>query len=53
MLQQPSHNKEESTELIILTHQCVESQMNAALVKIQSLATVIDPIIRIRKEELI
>ena len=53
MLQQPSHNKEESTELIILTHQCIESQMNAALEKIQSLATVIEPIVRIRKEELI
>ena len=53
MLQQPSHNKEESTELIILTHQCIESQMNAALEKIQSLATVVEPIVRIRKEELI
>ena len=53
MLQQPSHNREESTELIIVTHQCPESQMNGALVKIQSLATVIEPIIRIRKEELI
>jgi homoserine dehydrogenase len=53
MLQQPSHNKEESTELIILTHQCIESQMNAALEKIQALATVIEPIVRIRKEELI
>lgn len=53
MLQQPSHNKEESTELIILTHQCIESQMNAALEKIQSLATVIEPVVRIRKEELI
>ena len=53
MLQQPSHNKEESTELIILTHQCIESQMNAALEKIQSLSTVIEPIVRIRKEELI
>jgi homoserine dehydrogenase len=53
MLQQPSHNQEESTELIILTHQCVESQMNAALEKIQSLATVIEPVVRIRKEELI
>ena len=53
MLQQPSHNREESTELIILTHQCPESQMNGALVKIRSLATVIEPIIRIRKEELI
>ena len=53
MLQQPSHNKEESTELIILTHQCVESQMNAALEKIQALDTVIESIVRIRKEELI
>jgi homoserine dehydrogenase len=53
MLQQPSHNKEESTELIILTHQCIESQMNGALEKIQSLTTVIEPIVRIRKEELI
>ena len=53
MLQQPSHSKEESTELIILTHQCIESQMNAALEKIQSLSTVIEPVVRIRKEELI
>jgi homoserine dehydrogenase len=53
MLQQPSHNKEESTELIILTLQCIESQMNGALEKIQSLTTVIEPIVRIRKEELI
>ncbi len=53
MLQQPSHHKEERTELIILTHQCIESQMNQALAIIQSLPTVIEPIIRIRKEELI
>ena len=53
MLQQPSHKTEETTELIILTHQCIESHMDAALEKIQSLSTVIEPIIRIRKEELI
>lgn len=53
MLQQPSHSKEERTELIILTHQCLESDMNAAMLKIQSLPTVIDPVIRIRKEELV
>ena len=53
MLQQASHSKEERTELIILTHQCLESSMNAALQKIQALPTVIEPIIRIRKEELI
>jgi len=51
MLQQPS--KDERTELIILTHQCLESRMNAALKKIQALPTVIEPITRIRKEELI
>ena len=51
MLQQPS--KDERTELIILTHQCLESSMNAALKKIQALSTVIEPIVRIRKEELI
>jgi homoserine dehydrogenase len=53
MLQQPSHAEEERTELIILTHQCLESSMNAALKKIQALPTVIEPIVRIRKEELI
>ena len=53
MLQQPSHAKEERTELIILTHQCLESSMNEALKKIQALPTVIEPIVRIRKEELI
>ncbi len=53
MLQQASRSKEERTELIILTHQCLESSMNAALHKIQALPTVIEPIIRIRKEELI
>jgi homoserine dehydrogenase len=40
------------TDLIILTHDCVESQMNAALTQMQALPTVLAPIIRIRKEEL-
>ena len=40
------------TDLIILTHDCVESQMNAALAQMQALPTVLAPIIRIRKEEL-
>jgi homoserine dehydrogenase len=53
MLQQPSHSNEGRTELIILTHHCMESDMNDAISKIQSLPTVIDPIIRIRKEELV
>ena len=40
------------TDLIILTHDCVESKMNEALGQIQALPTVLAPITRIRKEEL-
>jgi homoserine dehydrogenase len=40
------------TDLIILTHDCVESRMNAALAQMQALPTVLEPITRIRKEEL-
>jgi len=40
------------TDLIILTHHCIESRMNAALALMQSLPTVLEPIVRIRKEEL-
>ena len=40
------------TDLIILTHDCVEARMNEALAQIQALPTVLAPITRIRKEEL-
>ena len=40
------------TDLIILTHECVEAKMNAALAQMQALPTVLAPITRIRKEEL-
>ena len=40
------------TDLIILTHDCVEAKMNEALAQMQALPTVLAPIVRIRKEEL-
>ena len=40
------------TDLIILTHDCVEAKMDDALAQMQALPTVLAPIIRIRKEEL-
>jgi len=40
------------TDVIILTHDCVESRMDAALAQMQALPTVLAPITRIRKEEL-
>jgi homoserine dehydrogenase len=40
------------TDLIILTHDCVEAKMNEAIAHMQALPTVLAPIVRIRKEEL-
>ena len=40
------------TDLIILTHNCEESRMDKAIALMQSLPTVLEPITRIRKEEL-
>ena len=40
------------TDLIILTHDCVEARMNEALANMQALPTVLAPITRILKEEL-
>ncbi|MBH2010897.1 MAG: homoserine dehydrogenase, partial [Xanthomonadaceae bacterium] len=40
------------TDLIILTHDCVEAKMNEAIAQMQALPTVLAPITRIRKEEL-
>jgi homoserine dehydrogenase len=40
------------TDVIILTHDCVEAKMNSAIAQMQALPTVLAPITRIRKEEL-
>ena len=40
------------TDVILLTHDCTEAAMNAALAQMQALPTVLQPIVRIRKEEL-
>ena len=40
------------TDVIILTHDCVEAKMNAAMALMQALPSVLQPITRIRKEEL-
>jgi len=40
------------TDVIILTHDCQEARMNAAIAQMQALPSVLEPITRIRKEEL-
>jgi homoserine dehydrogenase len=49
----PSHTSTVAqTDVILLTHDCPEARMNVALAQIQALPTVLEPIVRIRKEEL-
>jgi len=52
MLQREAGEGEKQTDLIILTHTVREGTMNEVLAQIQSLPTVLAPIVRIRKEEL-
>ena len=52
VLQRESADGENQTDLIILTHDTVERRMKKALAQMQSLPTVLAPIVRIRKEEL-
>jgi len=40
------------TDVIILTHDCQEARMNVAIAQMQALPSVLEPITRIRKEEL-
>ncbi len=52
VLQRESADGEKQTDLIILTHSTTEGRMNGALQKMQSLTSVLAPIVRLRKEEL-
>jgi len=50
---QVSREGENQTDLIILTHDTRERTMNEALARMQALPTVLAPITRLRKEELV
>ncbi len=52
LLQRESAEGEAQTDVIILTHDTVEGSMNRAIGEMRALATVLAPIVRIRKEEL-
>jgi homoserine dehydrogenase len=56
LLQRPNNEAgaegEAQTDVIILTHDTVEGEMNKAIAQMQALPTVLAPIVRIRKEEL-
>jgi homoserine dehydrogenase len=52
LLQRESAEGENQTDVIILTHDTVEGQMNRAIAQMQALSTVLAPIVKLRKEEL-
>ena len=53
VLQRPSaERKAGQQDLIILTHETVEGKMRAAIARMQSLPTVLAPIVSLRKEDL-
>jgi len=52
LLQRESAEGEAKTDVIILTHDTREGDMNRAIAAMQALPTVLAPIVRIRKEEL-
>ena len=52
LLQRESAEGEAQTDVIILTHDTREGDMNQAIAAMQALPTVLAPIVRIRKEEL-
>jgi homoserine dehydrogenase len=52
MLQRPSGENGAHTDVILLTHDTLEGRMDEALSRIQALDSVLEPIVRLRKEEL-
>lgn len=52
MIQKEPHEDQELVDIIILTHQCVEKNVNAAMLKIEALPAISGKIARIRVEEL-
>jgi homoserine dehydrogenase len=53
MFQREPSEGENQTDIIMLTHDAVERDVNAAVRRIEMLSTVLAPVIRIRQEELI
>ena len=53
MFQREPSEGENQTDIILLTHEALERDVNAAIGRIEALSTVLAPVIRIRQEELL
>ena len=52
LLQRPSGENDQHTDVILLTHETLEWRMDEAQARIQALDSVLAPVVRLRKEEL-
>jgi homoserine dehydrogenase len=53
MFQREPSEGENQTDIILLTHEALERDVNAAIGRVEALPTVLAPVIRIRQEELL
>ena len=53
LFQREHSEGENQTEIIMLTHDALERDVNAALARIEALPTVLAPVVRVRQEELV
>jgi homoserine dehydrogenase len=53
MFQREPSEGENQTDIILLTHEALERDVNAAIASVEALSTVLAPVIRIRQEELL
>ena len=53
LFQREPSEGENQTDIIMLTHDALERDVNAAIVRIEALPTVLAPVIRVRQEELL
>jgi homoserine dehydrogenase len=52
VIQKEAKDGENQTDLIILTHDCVEGKVGMALNQVEALPSVLGNVVKIRKEEL-
>ena len=52
MLQKEAEEGQDVVDVIILTHRCIEDNVDQAIVKIEALPTIADKVVRIRLEDL-
>ncbi|WP_288109158.1 homoserine dehydrogenase [Limnobacter sp.] len=52
MIQRQAEDESGQADIVLLTHRCIEGDFNAAMVEIEALDAVVEPMVRVRVEDL-